>query len=124
MTKATVLQAANEVYKLSPKLFNARCKACWFVAAVLLLVVASFWSLNLKWAQFLSWDAVARMGKFLGELLHPETNPVFLRKLWVASLETLAMSGLGTLLAVVLGLALALPASKTYADDPARCAAR
>ena len=120
MTKATALQAANEVYKLPPKLFNARCKACWFVAAVLLLVVASFWSLNLKWAQFLSWDAFSRMGKFLGELLHPEINPVFLRKLWVASLETLAMSGLGTLLAVVLGLALALPASKTYADDPAR----
>ena len=120
MTKATALQAANEVYKLPPKLFDARCKACWFVAAVLLLVVASFWSLNLNWAQFLSWDAFSRMGKFLGELLHPEINPVFLRKLWVASLETLAMSGLGTLLAVVLGLALALPASKTYADDPAR----
>ena len=113
-------QAANETYKLPPKLFDARCKACWFVAAVLLLVVASFWSLNLKWAQFLSLDAFARMGKFLGELLHPETSAVFLRKLLTASLETLAMSGLGTLLAVVLGLALALPASKTYADDPAR----
>ena len=120
MTKVTALHAANEVYKLPPQLFNARCKACWFVAAVVLLVVASFWSLNLKWAQFLSWDAFVRMGKFLGELLHPEINPVFLRKLWAASLETLAMSGLGTLLAVVLGLALALPASKTYADDPAR----
>ena len=112
MTKATALQAANEVYKLPPKLFNARCKACWFVAAVLMLVVASFWSLNLKWAQFLSWDAFARMGKFLGELLHPETNAVFLRKLWVASLETLAMSGLGTLLAVVLGLRLRCPPAR------------
>ena len=120
MTKIPAMQAANEVYKLPPKLFDARCKACWFVAAVLLLVVASFWSLNLKWAQFLSWDALARMGKFVGELLHPETSAVFLRKLLTASLETLAMSGLGTLLAVVLGLALALPASKTYADDPAR----
>jgi phosphonate transport system permease protein len=116
----STVQAANEVYKLPPKLFDARCKACWFVAAVLLLVIASFWSLNLKWAQFLSLDAFARMGKFLGELLHPEMNPAFLRKLLTASLETLAMSGLGTLLAVVLGLMLALPASKTYADDPAR----
>ena len=124
MTKATAMaptaKAANEVYKLPPKLFNARCKACWFVAAVLLLVIASFWSLNLKWAQFLSLDAFVRMGKFLGELLHPETHPAFLRKLLTASLETLAMSGLGTLLAVLLGLALALPASKTYAGDPAR----
>ena len=120
MTKNPAMQAANEVYKLPPKLFDARCKACWFVAAVLLLVIASFWSLNLKWAQFLSWDALARMGKFIGELLHPETSAVFLRKLLTASLETLAMSALGTLLAVVLGLILALPASKTYADDPAR----
>ena len=120
MTKNPAMQAANEVYKLPSKLFDARCKACWFVAAVLLLVIASFWSLNLKWAQFLSWDALVRMGKFIGELLHPETSAVFLRKLLTASLETLAMSALGTLLAVVLGLMLALPASKTYADDPAR----
>jgi phosphonate transport system permease protein len=34
-------------------------------------------------------------------------------------LETLAMSALGTLLAAILGLLLAIPASKTYADDPA-----
>ena len=120
MTKIPALQAANDVYKLPPRLFDARCKACWFAAAVLLLVVASFWSLNLKWAQFLSWDALARMGKFMGELLHPETSAAFLRKLLTASLETLAMSALGTLLAVALGLMLALPASKTYADDPAR----
>ena len=120
MNEHLAVQAANETYKLPPKLFDARCKACWFVAGVLLLVVASFWSLNLKWAQFLSWDAIARMGKFTGELLHPETSTPFLRKLLTASLETLAMSGLGTLLAVVLGLALALPASKTHAQDPAR----
>ena len=120
MTKIPALQAANDVYKLPPRLFDARCKACWFAAAVLLLVVASFWSLNLKWAQFLSWDALARMGKFMGELLHPETSATFLRKLLTASLETLAMSALGTLLAVALGLMLAMPASKTYVDDPAR----
>ena len=26
-------QAANEVYKLPPKLFDARCKACWLRAS-------------------------------------------------------------------------------------------
>ncbi|NMM13545.1 MAG: phosphonate ABC transporter, permease protein PhnE [Rhodoferax sp.] len=112
--------AANEVYKLPPKLFDARCKACWFVAAVLLLVGLSFGTLDLQWAQFLSAQAFSKMGKFLGELLPPETSPVFLRKLLAAALETLAMSALGTLLAVLLGLALALPASKTYDGDPAR----
>jgi phosphonate transport system permease protein len=42
-----------------------------------------------------------------------------LRKLGFAALETLAMSALGTVLAVVLGLALALPASRTHAGDAA-----
>ena len=112
--------AANEVYRLPPPLFSARCRACWFVTAALALVVASFWSLDLQWARFLSADALARMGKFVGELLSPRLDAAFLRKLLPAALETLAMSLLGTLLAVVGGLLLALPASKLHAEDPAR----
>ncbi|WP_210541880.1 phosphonate ABC transporter, permease protein PhnE [Rhodoferax sp. PAMC 29310] len=118
--KTNAKPAANEAYKLPPKLFDARCKACWFVLAVLALIVASFWSLDLQWAQFLSARALVKMGRFLGELLVPQTDPAFLSKLLWATLETLAMSALGTVLAVVLGLALALPASKTNAEDPAR----
>ena len=105
---------------VAPKLFDARCTACWFVAAVLCLVVASFWSLDLQWAQFLSWSAFQKMGKFIAELFPPNVEPAFLKKLFIASLETLAMSALGTILAVILGLALALPASKSHAEDPAR----
>ena len=112
-------RAANEVYKLPPKLFDARCKACWFVLGLICLTVASFWTLDLKWAQFFSTDAVRRMGKFIGEMLVPETSNKFLVRLGWASLETLAMSALGTLLAVVSGLALAVPASKSHSDDPA-----
>ena len=106
--------------QLPPKLFDARCSACWFVVGVLALVVASFWSLDLQWAQFLSWQAMGKMARFLGELFPPNVEPAFLKKLGFATLETLAMSALGTLLAVVLGLLLALPASKSHADDPAR----
>ena len=112
--------AANEKFRLPPPMFDARCKACWFVFGLICLTVASFWTLELKWAQFFSADAVRKMGKFLGELLVPETSAKFLAKLGWASLETLAMSALGTLIAAVLGLALALPASKAYAGDPAR----
>ena len=111
--------AANATHKLPPRLFDARCKACWLMLGVVLLVVASFATLNLQWAQFWSWDAASRMGRFLGELLHPEFGTVFISKVLMASLETLAMSALGTLLAVLLGLALALPASKAHAQDPA-----
>ena len=112
--------AANEVFKLPPRLFDARCKACWFALGVLLLMGFSFWSLDLQWAKFLSTEALLKMGRFLAELTQLEGSPRFIRKLLMASLETLAMSAVGTLLAVVLGLALALPASKTFAGDPAR----
>ncbi|MCC2675861.1 MAG: putative phosphonate transporter, permease protein, partial [Ramlibacter sp.] len=120
MARIAPQPAANEVYRLPPPLFSARCRACWFVAAAIALVVASFWSLDLQWARFLSFDALARMGKFVAELLSPNIDPDFLRKLVPAALETLAMSLLGTLLAVVGGLLLALPASKLHAEDPAR----
>lgn len=111
--------AANEVFKLPAPLFDARCKACWFAVAVLLLTVGSFWTLDLQWMQFLSWSALAKMGRFLGELLQPDLSAPFLGKLLWATLETLAMSALGTLLAMALGLALALPASKAFVGDPA-----
>jgi phosphonate transport system permease protein len=112
--------AANDIYKLPPQLFHARSKALWWLLGVLLLVVASFATLNLQWAQFASGDAVQRMTKFVGELLHPNMDSAFIGKVLMAALETLAMSALGTLLAAVLGLALALPASKVHAQDRAR----
>jgi phosphonate transport system permease protein len=112
--------AANDTFKLPPRLFDARCKACWLSLGVLLLVIASFVSLDLQWAKFGSWDAVQRMGHFLGELMHPVATPQYLHKLMQATLETLAMSALGTLLAALLGLALALPAARTHPQDPAR----
>lgn len=114
------LPAANEVYRLPPPIFDARCKACWFVVAMIAFVAASFWSLDLQWAQFLSRDAMARMGRFMVELASPATDARFLAKLWPATLETLAMSVVGTLLAMVFGLLLALPASKAWPGDPAR----
>ena len=112
--------AANDTYKLPPKLFDARCKACWLLLGVLLLVVASFATLNLQWAQFWSLDAMQRMGRFVAELLHPAMGGVFVAKVFMAALETLAMSAVGTLMAVVLGLAKALPAARVHAQDPAR----
>lgn len=120
MSNQPAVSAANESYRLPPKLFDARCAACWFMLALAALTLASFWTLDLQWAKFLSADAARRMGKFLGELLSPSVNPAFLQRLLTASLETIAMSALGTLLAAIAGLALALPASRTHADDKAR----
>lgn len=115
----TTPRAANDTYRLPPPLFDARCKACWFSLGLLVLVIASFWSLDLQWAQFFSREAAASMGRFVGEFFPPDTSPAFLHKVAVAAWETLAMSALGTLLAAIAGLALALPAARLHAGDAA-----
>jgi phosphonate transport system permease protein len=81
------------------------------LVAIAALVVASFVTLDLRWADFLSLDAMARMARFAADFVPPETAPGFVRRVASASLETLAMSALGTALAVVGGVLLALPAS-------------
>ena len=111
--------SANEVYRLPPPLFNARCKACWFVAGLLVLIGMSFWSLDLQWAQFLSLEAARSMGRFLAEFFPPDLSSEFITKVAIGAWETLAMSALGTLLAAAVGLALALPASRLHSGDAA-----
>ena len=103
-----------------PPLWHWRCQACWLTLALLVLALASFMSLDLQWARFLSMEALASMGRFVSELMVPQTAPAFLHKVLWAGLETLAMSAVGTALAAVAGLALALPAAKTHAGDAAR----
>jgi phosphonate transport system permease protein len=81
------------------------------LAAIMTVVVASFATLDLRWSGFLSIDALRRIGRFAAEFVPPASEADFVQRLGVASLETLAMSAVGTALAVVLGLLLALPAS-------------
>jgi len=112
--------AADARLRLPHRMVDARCQACWFTAGLLLLVALSFWSLDLQWRQFFSAEAARSMGRFIGEFFPPDLSPAFSAKLLVATWETLAMSVLGTVLAAALGLALALPASRTHEGDPAR----
>jgi phosphonate transport system permease protein len=111
--------AANDIYRLPPRLFHARCTACWFTLGIAALIVASFWSLDLQWRSFFSGEAVGSMRRFIGEFFPPDLSPVFVAKVTHATLETLAMSALGTLLAAVLGLVLALPAARLHESDRA-----
>ena len=104
---------------LPPPLAHGRRAACWVLAGMVALAIASFVTLDLQWRRFLSAEALGRMARFVGELLSPSAQPEFVAKLAVATLETLAMSAVGTLLAMVCGLLLALPASRTQAQDRA-----
>jgi phosphonate transport system permease protein len=88
----------------------------WGVPLLLLalaaLVVASFREVAVDWSKLFTPEAAQRMGHFIAEMAQPATEAPFLAKLGVATLETLAMSAVGTLLAAGLGLLLALPASR------------
>jgi phosphonate transport system permease protein len=76
--------------------------------SMLALVAASFWTLELDWSGFWSPSALSTTRDFLSGFAPPEVAPPFLYKTFIATLETLAMSALGTLLALGAGLALAL----------------
>ena len=112
-------EVANPPWKLPPRLFNARCRACWFTAGLLVLVVASFVSLELDWAAFVSIEAARSMGRFVAEFFPPDLSPVFVNKVAWGAWETLAMSALGTAIAAMLGLAMAVPASRMSSQDSA-----
>ncbi len=93
-----------------------RTQAWGVLTALLCLVVASFATIDLQWQAFLSAEAVASMGRFLGEFVPPETSPEFIQKVIVGAWETLAMSVLGTLLAALLGMLLAIPGSQNRSE--------
>ena len=93
------------------------------LAFLLVLVIASFFTLRLDLAAFLTPEAASTTAEFLGGFAPPETAAPFLLKTFHAALETLSMSALGTLLAVIGGLVLALPASGRW-GGAARSAVR
>jgi len=89
-----------------------------FALALLILVVASFASLPLHLAALFTLDAAASVREFLAGFAPPELASGFLVKTALATAETLSMSALGTLLAVVAGLVLAIPAAGRFGRLP------
>ena len=84
----------------------------WLIGiGIVVLLIASFSSLTGDWAGLFSLDAVKSMFKLFAGFFPPATDAPYLKKIAFATIETLAISWLGTLLAVVVGLLLALPAA-------------
>jgi len=90
---------------------------------LLALVCASFYTLNLKWSELFTADAARSSLEFLQGFSPPEMAAPFLRRVAEGTLETLSMSALGTGIAFVAGLALAVPASGRFGGG-ARAAVR
>lgn len=82
--------------------------------ALLGAVVASFIYLGIDLGALVAGDSLAQMGQYASGFLHPDFSAAHLQAIGRGALETLAMSAIGTLLAALLGLALALPAAGRF----------
>ena len=89
--------------------------SAWGVRSALVMlalvagVVASWQMLDMDWLALFSGDAAAAMGTFITGFFPPDTSSSWLWEVLVGIGETLAISVVGTLLAAVAGLLLALP---------------
>ena len=79
------------------------------VLALLAGIGASWHLLDMDWSVLFTADAAATMGEFVGGFLSPDLSRAWLWEVLIGVGETLAISVVGTLLAAVAGLCLALP---------------
>ena len=88
----------------------ALCHSCLLTALLLVAaVVASFAYLDLPLAALFTLSAAGEMGNFFNSFFPPDLSPEFLHKVGKGTLETLAISAIGSLLAMLAGLLLAIP---------------
>ena len=112
------MSSSNAQTSLKPQpIFDARCRACWFMAALFVLVGTSFWSLSLDWKAFFSREAATSMAAFVREFFPPDVSTPFLAKVWIGVIETFSMSLLGTIIAMFFGVLIALPASSVHRPE-------
>jgi phosphonate transport system permease protein len=90
--------------------------ACLAVTGV--AVVASLRFLAVDFGGLFEAEARHRMARFVVEFFPPDVTPAFLRRVGFASLQTLAVSLLGTLIPTVVGGLIALPAAGRFGSVP------
>jgi phosphonate transport system permease protein len=100
------------------------CWPCFTLAfALVAAIVASFAYLAVDWRQLFSAESIGLMNKFVREFFPPDLSPAFVAKAACGALQTFAVAAIGTLLAVIGGGLLALPAAGRFGLAP-RLAAR
>ncbi|HEY2925756.1 phosphonate ABC transporter, permease protein PhnE [Piscinibacter sp.] len=91
------------------------CLTCVVVTlALVAAVTASFAYLRIDYRGLFTADSLRLMARFIAEFFPPDLSAPFVAKVAWGALQTLAVSALGTLLAVVAGSVLALPASGRF----------
>mgnify|MGYP000731251605 CR=1 FL=1 len=96
---------------MSHRKYPARLGNALLLLAILAAIVAAFRYLAIDFSGLIEPSSLRQMGTYFAEFLHPDFSRDFLQSIGKAALETLAMSAMGTLLAALLGAALALPAA-------------
>ncbi len=87
----------------------------WLVAAVLVaLTWMSFAYLSLDLGHLFAAEALVQMGQYATSFFPPDLSADYLMRVGQGALETIAISAVGTALAAVLGLLLALPAAGRF----------
>jgi phosphonate transport system permease protein len=84
------------------------------IAAIGAAVIASFGYLELDLGELGSAASLKQMGVYAQRFLSPDLSASHLQAILHGAMETLAMSALGTLLAAVVGILLALPAAGRF----------
>ena len=99
---------------MTPAPAIARPTTLLLLVGLIVLIIASFATLPLKWSDLFTLQAADTTLDFLRGFAPPDLTLPFATKTLAAMLETLAMSTLGTVIAAACGLALALPASGRF----------
>lgn len=87
----------------------------WFAIVMLLAAMTgSFVYLALDVRQLFSADSAAQMWKYCVQFFPPDLSTEYMAQAWRGTLETIAISAVGTLLAAIFGMLLALPGSGRF----------
>lgn len=95
------------------------CVVCVAVSlALAIAVVSSFAWLAIDFRALFASESLRAMGRFIAEFYPPDLTPGFVARTAWGALQTLAVSALGTLLAMAGGAVLALPAAGRLGGAP------
>lgn len=87
----------------------------WLVGITLVAMTwGSFAYLSLDLGHLLTAESLAQMWKYAASFFPPDLSADYLMRVGQGMLETIAISGIGTAIATILGLLLALPASGRF----------
>ena len=96
------------------RLRNARLLNIGLLLGLLAAAITSFVYLGIDFGALFGGDSLSQMGRYASGFFHPDFSAAHLGAIYRGALETLAMSAIGTLLAALFGLLLALPAAGRF----------